>query len=276
MVVSFTLTGLDDAAPCPRVKVIIDGLDAGVAYLTLYRLAEGRQERVRGAVLTPVSSGFQILDVEAPFQTSTQYRAELFDASLDTLGFTDTSGSVEIDVDTTWVHNPLDPWNAVEIDLSDSSGKALTRPVNGQRYYPEQRVLATFITSRRLGLQGVDLYFSTDDAVVAAKFEAMLGDYNSASIPVLCVRTPPLIDIPRTFNAGILSPTKNPVNVHMGGTLRNWSMQADEAAPPFPGIVIPLLTRDDVDAAYASRDALDAAYATRLDIDRDFSLAGTA
>lgn len=276
MVVSFTLTDRADATPCPRVEVIIDGLDAGVTSLTLYRIAEGRQWRVRGAVRVTVSEGFQILDVEAPFETAMQYRAEMFDSGGVSLGFTDTSESVTLSVEETWIHNPLDPWNAVAIDLADRSGRALTRPISGQRYTVEQRPLAIFITGQRRGLEGVELFLSTDDTEVAAKFEGMLGDYTTQTVPVLCVRTPPLIDIPRTFFAGVMAPTARPVNVHMGGTLRTWDVNADEGEPPFPGIIVPLLTRDDIDAAYATRDDLDAAYPTRLDIDRDFGLAGTA
>ncbi|QPE05315.1 hypothetical protein IT882_04400 [Microbacterium schleiferi] len=273
MTLTVTATARTDAAPCPRVEVLIDDLDEDVATITLYRVAEGRTWRARGAVSASVSTGFQVVDVEAPFQTEMQYRAEMFDVDGISLGYTPTA-TVTLDVATTWVHNPLDPWNAVEIDLADSSGKALTRPVNGQRYYPEQRPLAVFITGRRLGLQGVELFMSTDSASIATKFESMIGGYENQSVPVLCVRTPPLIDIPRTFFAGVLSPKAVPVNVHLGGTLRRWELVADEAEPPFPGIIVPLLTRDDIDAAFDTRDEMDAAYATRLDIDRDFSKAG--
>lgn len=276
MTVSYTVTALADAAPCPRVEVLIDGLDPAVASLTLWRVAEGRQVQVRGAVKVPVSSGFQILDVEAGFQVDTQYRAELFDADGNSLGFTANSATVVLDVDATWVHNPVDPAGAVQIDLSDRSAQELSRPIGGTRYEVEQRTLAVFVTSRRSGLIGVDLFFSTADPQTAAAFEAMLGDYTTVRVPILCVRTAPFLDIPRTFYAAVLSPTRKPVNVHMGGSLIEWDAQADEAAPPFPGIVIPLLSRDDVDAAYATRDLLDAAYPTRLDIDRDYSLVGTS
>lgn len=275
MTVTVTATARTDAAPCPRVEVLIDGLETDVAAVTLYRVADGRTWRVRGAVNAGVSEGFQVVDVEAPFQTEMQYRAEMFDDDGISLGFTPTA-TVTLNVETTWVHQPLDPWNAVEIDLSDRSGKALTRPVNGQRYYPEQRPLAIFITGRRLGLQGVQLFFSTDQASTVEKFEAMLGDYDTQVVSVLCVRTPPLIEVPRTFFAGVLSPKRIPVNAHMGGTLNEWEMSADEAEPPFPGIIVPLLTRDDIDAAFDTRDDLDAGYATRLDIDRDFTKAGSA
>lgn len=271
-----TLTPMTDPTPCPRMIVLVDDLPTAITTLTLTRAAEGRTTRVRGAVRVPVVSGFQVLDVECGFQVQSDYRAELFTADGTSVGFTPTA-SATLQVDETWVHNPLDPEGATLIDLSDESGRALTRPVNGDRYYPEQRVLAIFVTGRRLGLQGVDMFFSTDQDDIASRFEAMLGGYDdeNATVPILCVRTPPFTDFPRTFFAGVLSPKRKPINVHMGGSLREWELSADEAAPPFPGIIVPLLTRNDIDAAYATRNALDAAYPSRLAIDRDFSKAGT-
>lgn len=274
---TLSLTPQTDPAPCPRMQVFVDDLPTAARKLTLTRTAQGRTTRVRGAVNVDVAGAFQTQDVECGFQVDSTYRAEVFDAAGVSLGFTPTA-SARLDVNESWVHNPLDPQGATAIDVADTSGRALSRPINGERFYPEQRVLAMFVTGRRLGLQGVELYFSTDLPDVATKFEAMLGGYeeDDATVPVLCVRTPPFTDFPRTFYAGILSPTLKPVNVHMGGTLREWEASADEAAPPFPGIVVPLLTRNDIDAAFATRNALDAAYPTRIAIDRDYTKAGTA
>lgn len=273
---ALTCTPLTDASPAPRILVLVDDLPPGVTTLTLYRTAEGRTMKVRGAVEVGVSSGFQIPDVEAPFQVQSAYRAQMFASGVDA-GYTVTASAI-LDVDVTWVHNPLAPGDSVVIDLSNDSGMALTRPVSGEMFYPEQRTVAVLITGRRLGLQGVQLFFSTDQPDVAAKFEAMFGGYNDddQTVPVLCVRTPPVIDIPRTFFAGTLRPTRRPINAHMGGTLKEWDVKADEAAPPFPGIVVALLTRDDIDAFFSTRNSLDAAYASRLAIDRDYAKAGTA
>lgn len=274
---AITLTPLTDATPCPRMQILVDDLPPAVTSLTLIRTAEGRSFKVRGAVKVPVVSGYQSLDVECGFQIPTDYRAEMFSSTGASLGFSAVSTST-LTVDECWVHNPLDPQGATPIDLADTSGKELTRPINGEKYYPDQRVLAMFVTGRRLGLQDVQLYFSTDDNSIAARFESMLGDYedDSVKVPVICVRTPPLLDIPRTFYAGVLAPKKRPINIHMGGSLREWTIPADEAAPPFPGVIVPLLTRNDIDASFATRNALDAAYASRLAIDRDFAKAGTA
>lgn len=272
-----TLTALDDAAPAPRIQVLIDDLPPGVASLTLYRTAEGRAFRVRGAVAVAVSTAFQTLDVEAPFGVDASYRAQMFASDGADVGFT-VSASTVLDVTTCWVHNPLDPSNAAQIDIDEKSAKSLTRRVDGEIFRPEQRPLAVLITSRRRGLEQVQLFFSTDDAVVAEKFEGMFGGYNDDEqlVPVLCVRVPGYVDLPRPLFAGGLSPTKMPINIHMGGSLREWEIVADEAEPPFPGLVVALLTRDDIDAFFSSRTTLDAAYASRTAIDRDYAKAGTA
>lgn len=274
---AFTLTPAPANLPAPCITVLLDDLPSSVATITLRRTAAGRTHRVRGAVGVTVASAFSTQDVEAPFQVQSDYRAELFWANGSSGGQTEIS-SATLNVTECWVHNPLDPAGATAIDIADKSGRSITRPVRGKKYNPEQRTLAVFITGRRSGVEGVDLYFETSDATVAAKFEAMFGGYedDDQQMPILCIRATPFLDLPAPFFAGMLSPSRHPVNVHMGGTLREWDAKADEAAPPFPGIVVALLTRNDIDFAYATRNALDAAYAKRLNIDRDYAKAGTA
>jgi hypothetical protein len=269
-----TATPYTDAAPAPRVVVTVDDLPPAITTLTMFRLADGRTFKVRGAINVPVAGGFALPDVEAPFQVASAYRVQMFAAGIDQ-GYSVTV-SATLAVTDCWVHNTLDPTGAVMIDVTDASGKSLNRPIDGEVFYPEGRSLGVLISGRRRGLQGVDMFFSTLDTTVATKFEAMLGGYEDTDqmIPILCVRTPPYIDIPRTFYAGMLSPRRLPINVHMGGTLRNWAATADELAPPAPGLVVALLSRDDIDFFYATRNAVDAAYSSRLALDRDYTKAG--
>lgn len=272
-----TVTAVPANMPAPCITVLVDDLPPAVTRLTLYRTAGGRSMRVRGAVAVTVSSGFSTQDLEAPFQIPSDYRAEMFNVAGASLGFTDTATDTLL-VDECWVHNPLDPAGATAIDITDTSGRSITRPVRGKRYTPEGRALGVLITGRRGGVQGVELSFETDDTTVAEKFEAMFGGYDDddQQIPVICIRTPPFLDLPSPFFAGGLSPTRHPINVHMGGSLRGWDLSADETAPPFAGIVVALLRRDDIDYAFATRTLMDAAYANRLAVDRDYSKAGTA
>jgi hypothetical protein len=271
-----TATPVNDDLPAPRMLVFVDDLPPAVNVLTLSRTAENRTENVRGAVLVSVAGGFSRPDFSAPFGIPAAWRAHLFVGTTD-VGFTDTV-TAQLDSDGCYVHNPIDPTGSIRIDIADTSGRALTRPTDGEVFYPEGRSLGVLVSGRRRGLKGVDMYFSTTSADVAAKFEAMLGGYNDddQTVPVLCIRTPPWIDIPRTFYAAVLELTKKPVNVHMGGNLREWESSVDEMSPFAPGIVVALLTRDDISAFFSTRNAVQAAYASRTAIDRDYAKAGTA
>ncbi|MEP6477853.1 MAG: hypothetical protein ABJB03_00550 [Rhodoglobus sp.] len=273
-----TLTPLGDAHPCPRMLVVVDDLPVVVASLSLYRTVGGRQFRIRGAVMIDVAGGYSTLDVEVPLGAQATYRAQMFNSADLELGFTATAAATT-DSTQCWIHNPLDPYGAIPISVEVPSAQSLTRRSDGEVFYPQNRVLGVLISGPRRGLAGVDLYFSTDTISDADKFEAMLGGYSDDDqvVPVLCIRIPATLSrLPGTFFGAVLALEQKPVDVHMGGSLIAWQASADEVSPPFPGIIVPLLTRDDIDAAYATRNAIDAAYATRLAEDRDYSLAGTA
>lgn len=275
---TISATALPAGSPAPHIRVDVDSLAVGTTTLTLTRTVGRRDFKVRGAVRVPVSGGFSTLDVEAPFGVASTYRAEQFGADGLSLGFTPTAVAT-LEVGVAWIHNPLDPHGAVQIDIDDSSGRALTRVSSGEVLYPQNRTLGVLIAGPRRGLSGVELFLSTSSTVTADEFQDMLGGYSESdqTTPILCIRAPQTFTrLPPTFFAAVLELTEKPVTVHMGGQLIEYQASGEEVSPPYPGLVVPLLTRNDIDAFYATRNALDAAYAKRLDIDRDYSLAGTA
>lgn len=267
----------DDNAPGPRILVTFDDLPPTVTSLTVYRDSDRRTWKTRGAVDVVVAGGFSLVDVEAPFGVVSTYRAQMFLGTADG-GYTSTA-SATCESDVPWIHNPLEPGGAAQIDVDHSSARSLVRPTDGSLEHAENRVLGIVVAGPRRGLKGVQLMLSTDSLEVADALQTMLGGYdeNDQKIPVLCIRTPRFDRLPRTFFAAVFSLEEKPVTVHMGGTLIEFSAgDVNEASPPFPGLIIPLLTRDDIDASFASRNAIDAAYLRRLDVDRDYSKAGTA
>lgn len=262
----------------PRIIVTVDDLPPAVAELTFYRASDRRTFKGRGSVLIEVAGGFSFVDFEAPFGVASAYRALMYDGAGVEIGYTSTA-TATLDVNESWIHNPLYPAGAAQIDVDQTSARRLARRSDGAVEHSDNRVLGVLISGLRRGLQGVDLFLSTQSLETANRFQDMLGGYDETdqTVPVLCIRTPPYDRLPRTFFAAVLELAEKPVNVHMGGELIEYEATGlDEVAPPFPGLVVPLLTRDDVDAFYASRNALDAAYLRRLDIDRDYSKAGTA
>jgi len=272
-----TLTAYTDINPW--VEVFLSGGDVAVGTVRLryYRYSEDRVWLVRGGV--DVAPGVAALDFECPFQTQATYRAEQFDATGVSLGFTDAA-SITLSVSDVWVHNPLVPTGGVSFGsygLKDGSFDGTSRPTVGEVVYPEGAVVGHRIGSARRGLVSQSVGLAVDSLEQADALQAMLGTYTTAQIGVLCIRTPPGVRVPRTFFAAVRDPQEVDINVNWGGGERtDFWFTADEVAPPFSGLVVPLLTYDDLDVAYATYALRDAAYATYTEQDRDYSLAGLA
>lgn len=75
---------------------------------------------------------------------------------------------------------------------------------------------------------------------------------------------------------GVLDIPEEDVSVRYGGEKTVQRIEGDEVDPPIPGLFVPLLTRADLNAFFTSRSALNSAGLTRSDINRLYSLAGTA
>lgn len=260
--------------------------------------------QVRGMVLLPVSGAVSRIDFEVPFNAVVSYRAELFDESGVSLGFTEPavlgetftglapsedllpgslypeeslSGSGVISP-FTWMHNPLAPEGAVRVSMLDSAAAGISRPTPGTVVYPRGRRVGVMVSEPRRGLSGFVADVYCDSLEDADRVQAMLGDYNTTTVPVLCIR--PGLD----FNARITSPLFLGVNdmveedwdVRMGAEGTVQRIKGDEVSPPVPGLFIPLLTYADIASFYSSYATFNAAYASYLAASRDYSLAGSA
>jgi len=272
-----TLTVSVDPNPMPRVEVLFTSFVALTAFVDVYRLAEGREYKVRSAVKAATAGALTRIDFEVPFGIPVTYRAEMFDAAGVSLGFTDTT-SVLLDVDETWVHNPLNPAGAVRVTMADSAADSLSRPVSGALFHPEGRRVGVVIGGAKQGLRGVNLDCYTLTDADTDSFAALTGTYNSTTVPVLCFRIPATMKmrIPRPLFAAVLDPTEVAFDLRMGGSAVMWQSTGDEVSPPTPALVVPLLTNADINANFATNAALNAAHLNNLAINRRYDLAGSA
>jgi hypothetical protein len=297
-----TLTAYTDASPCPRVEVFFSSFAPGTATVTVYRSAAGRQYEVRGAVRAATAGALTRIDFEAPFNTAVTYRAEMFDSAGLSLGFTDpgTLGDV-IDGDDfedeftdifpggvigtglmssgTWLHNPLNPQGAVEVELAASTGAELSRPVPGQVSYPRGRRVGVILAEPRRGLSGLRMDVRCMTLENADRVQALLGGYDDSAVPVLCIRVGARdngLRIPRPMFMGTLDILERGMDVRWGGTNTLQEMVGSEAEPPVPGLLIPLLKNADLKAYYATNAALIADNLTNADVSRRYDLAGYA
>lgn len=267
------LTVFTDFAPTPRVLVSVTAPAPGTQTVNVLRTAEGREMKVRGGVGRYAVGGTAVMDYEAPFGVPSSYRAEQFDVNGVSLGFL-ALGTVTVDVTDSCIHQPLSPALAVRAPrvLMDSAND-FSHPSPGGTVWPEGATVGRIIGGQRRGLVGTRLHVrlsSTDDMDT---LQSMFGTYTQDFPSVLCIRTPPGLRIPRVLFAGCLDPHEV-----IGGINRilTYDMTVDEVAPPYPGLLIPLLRREDIDAAYPTRAERAAAYPTRLARDTDYSKAGLA
>ncbi|MBO1739663.1 hypothetical protein [Leifsonia sp. TF02-11] len=267
------LTASTDASPCPRVLVVFSSLAAGTQTINVYRTAEGRQFRVRGGVNLFAVGGAQVMDFECPFGVPAAYQAEQFDSNGASLGFTDTA-TVTLSVTRSWIHQPLSPALAVTGKVTMDSANDFVRPAPGSTEWPEGATVGRLISGRRRGLSGTQLNIKLASTSDSDTFAKMFGDYTTDFPSVLCIRTPgPAPRIPRLLFAACTSPHEVVAGINR---LIVWQMTVDEVAPPAPGLILPLLRRKDIDAAFATRAARAAAYATRGARDADYTKAGLA
>ncbi|WP_298661679.1 hypothetical protein [uncultured Leifsonia sp.] len=267
-----------DAAPCPRVEVLFNTFAAGTTAVDVYRLAGGREYLVRGAVKTAVAGALSRIDFEVPFGVPVQYRAEMFNSSGLSLGFTDTA-TTTVFVAETWVHNPLDPQGATIVAFRATAAREVKRPHEGDIVWPEGRTVGVVVSGQRRGVQDAVLDVIVDSIVQADKLQAMFGSYGTRTTPVICFRigANDRVRLPRPFFAGILELSEQDQNYAIGtGEKIAYGMTGSEVSPPTPALVVPLLTRADLNAAFATRAALNSFFLTRLDANRAYQFAGSA
>lgn len=266
---------LEDDQGAPRVEVLHTSFAAGTATVTTHRLGGDRDYLVRGAVGAATSGALTRLDWEVPFGIPVTYRTEMFNTAGDSLGFTDST-TVTVDCADTWVHNPLDPAGAVKVAFRRSAARDLSRPIPGNVMRPLGRRVGVLVTGDRQGLTGVNLDIIVDTVEAADRIQAMLGDYNSTTIPALCFRigSNDRVRLPRPLFAGVLDPHEIDFDYALGGTKIAFAMQGDEIDPPTPALFIPLLTNADLNAYYATNAALNSDNLTNLAVNRRYELAG--
>lgn len=270
------LTAYVDAAPRPRVEVFFPSFAAGTATVTAYMLAGGREKQVRGAVRAVTAGSLSRIDYEIAFGIPMTYRAEQFNASGQSLGFTEST-SITVESADSWMHNPLDPQGAARITLGGDSAGSVARPTPGVVSRPLGRRVGVVLSQPRQGVVGLRLDVRTSTGEEADAVQAMFGD--GGRPPVVCVSLggrDQIMRVPQPLFLSTLTVSELDVNWQWGGGEISHVIEGDEVSPPIPGLFIPLLTRADINAYFATRAAVNAGGLTRSDINRLYNIAGTA
>ncbi|MCS4277713.1 hypothetical protein M2390_002922 [Mycetocola sp. BIGb0189] len=268
------LKPVPDGTPCPYVEIVARDLPPSTSKVTIWRTAAGRTTEVRGAVRASASDALARVDYEAPFGVPITYRVEPFTASGESLGLVGLS-ETQLDVEETWVHNPLNPAGAVAVSFRGSAVSGVSRPMDAEVHHPIGRRVGVVVSSGRRGVTDVSLDVMTETLEAADRVAALLGDEGAETTPVLCFRVGAndRVRLPRPFFAVVPDIVESSFDYTKGtGTKIAHSMKGTEAAPPAPGLFIPLLTYAHLNAYYATYAALNADNATYLAVNTRYDL----
>lgn len=259
----------------PWVEVYFPQLDPSTEWVTIYRFSDNRTWQTRGGVR--LAPGVPVQDFEVPYNVQSTYRAQMFAADGSDLGFTEpVSITIEVPEGFTTVHQVLDPSLWTEVEMLEGTAASLVRKSPSSVVYPEGAAVPKRIGSRRQALSDLQMSWLVRTPEAADVMQQMLGDYEQQQVGVLCVRTTPPMRVPRTLFISADDLAETEINVHAGGSLVRYDFSGDEVEPPYPGLVMPVLTYDDIDASFATYDDADAAFPTYTDRDRAYDLAGAA
>lgn len=260
----------------PGVQVDFPSLDPACAAITVQRNQGGRTFNVRGLTNKVTAGTATGIDYEVGLGTPATYRAVMFDAAGNSLGYTDASG-VQLDVAGTYIHQPLNPrlWVKARVQVATSQSVQFVAP--GTFTTPEGAAVGVWIGGKRTGIQNLQFQFRVASGDDGDTFLSMFGDYESDYPAVICVRTPPPVRLPRTL---FLGPSNyglypGPIeNAQANFTFVQYSMVSNEVQPPTPGLVVPLLSYADMNAAFATIGDFNAAYASYYAANSDYSKSG--
>lgn len=274
-----TVTPSTDMAPSPRVLVVFSTLAAGTQTVTVYRVADGRTMPVAGGVKLFAVGGASVMDYTPALGVANSYRAQMFDASGNDLGYTDATTvtiatlSALVNTNRVVISQPLKPALAIQATMLLGTASDMVAPSPGSVYWAEGSSDGTWIGGQRQGLKDVPVRILCDSTADADELQSMLGGAGSDFPAVLCFRTAPPMRLPRVLYAAV--PELHELGVQSGSVV-TFETTLTQVRPPSPGLIIPTLRRMDIDAAFPTRAARAAAYATRLARDTDYSKAGLA
>lgn len=244
-----TLT--EKTTPCPGVEVYFPTLDDDAVSITVWRLADGVREIVRGAEGASVSGDFVVTDWEAPFGVVITYVGEIFDVG--GASITGAQSTIQIDRDEVWFQDQVDPERSLPIYLDPTTRQALTKgaveSIRRTRSTSKQFVFGQhrpFLQNFGLGpIEGLPMgsYTETEQAM-----QLML---ELLQVSPLTVRTPPLFaSLPRVLSVDIATPEARPVRQDKGGFRHLWVLVLDEVQPVAKAIIKPLVTWSDWETAF--------------------------
>jgi hypothetical protein len=231
------------STPSPSVEVYFPTLDADADFITIYRVADGLTETVRGALLASVAGDFVVTDYEVPFGIVATYTAQITDSGGATaLSLPASTTYAETRV---WLSNPLDPTESFTIELQAASFANRRRnPLNTATYVMGiPRPFNQYFGPGALQSVPLEIWSRTQGETDSMQLVGHDGQ--------ILIRTPATFDpIPRNLYASVQELTHSHLGVILSGQPVVWTLTVDESQPISPAIIRPLVTWADWTTAF--------------------------
>lgn len=279
---TITLTAAPTGSPAPYVEVVVDDHPVDSASCTVWRTQAGRSFRVRGLTRVPTTGLLSQLDVEAPFGVESSYRVQYFDSEGEFLVWSETESVTLTGLEPGWgwIHDPFAPSTSLKIRFERPTGREIFRDSAADQMTVPSRSVGVVFGGTRSGVRGLvlDIWLGSD--ADADALDLMLGGYNEERPTILCLRTDPQMRFPSTLFFTTPRSVYRPYGAPRGSEHAEWSMVADEVAPPVEAVITALLDYADFTAYYTDNGgdyaAFTAAYADYTEAQLDYSIAGYA
>lgn len=263
----------DGGSPSTTTVAVPDGTDA----VTLWRVSEGRQMKVRGVVGRAFANAAGWVDLEAGFDIESTYIADCYSAGA-LLGRVNLGSVVLPWNGHPWeavIQQPLDPRLYAVVTVNVAEQTRVSRSAPGSLNRPEGSGYPLMVGAGPRGGARSSARFRVYDRTAARDLWATLGSESAPQLPVWLVRSRNEL-LPRVLFTDARDVDEQSVTTDMGGDVSDFTLPITEVASPAPALVLGTLSYTDLDVSYASYDARDAAYVSYDEMDRDWSLTGAA
>jgi hypothetical protein len=236
--------------PCPRVGITITELMVGASVVSVWRIADGARESVRGARRADMSDSDYVIDYDVPLGRKVSYEVEVIIGPQRLSRV--TSNSVTVNAATGCIMDPLVPESAVpviggkgdDVYLRSSALSELEYQADVQVYniMGSSKPLALF--GQRMAERNLDTSMSTRSAEQNARLEELLKSTAQLlfrPLPGWGTRT-----LPGSMFLANATATQLPVDVSWGGNLTRWDLKSDVVAAPTIKVMTATFTYGDV------------------------------
>lgn len=251
-----TLTALT-TAPCPRVQITITDFDPFDNVITVWRTADGKRSRVRGARDWTIIGADTVTDYEAPLGVPSEYSiivSEGISAQLEI-----TPASITLNDTKGWIQDPIDPSTAVPLypDVGPNGEPSFTYEALKRFDYEAGVSLINILGSdtpvaligQRMVASNVPFHMFTDVAQQSTNLRNLLKQ----AAPVLIRPLPTWARaLPASCYLSVATVSELPVDESFGGQVVEWQLTANLVSAPTVSVIIAVITYGDVQALYST------------------------